>query len=83
MIKCGKLISLFHQKTSERITDGLFLSVSILQKLSKANSESIPTRTANEAAFLLGHEIIIISLFQEDITFGTNASLTYGPRLQR
>ena len=26
--------------------------------------------------------IIIISLFQEDI-FGTNASLTYGPRLQR
>ena len=27
--------------------------------------------------------IIIISLFQEDNIFGTNASLTYGPRLQR
>ena len=27
--------------------------------------------------------IIIISLFQEDKIFGTNASLTYGPRLQR
>ena len=27
--------------------------------------------------------IIIISLFQEDNTIGTNASLTYGPRLQR
>ena len=26
--------------------------------------------------------IIIISLFQEDNIFGTNASLTYGPRLQ-
>ena len=26
---------------------------------------------------------IIISLFQEDNIFGTNASLTYGPRLQR
>ena len=25
--------------------------------------------------------IIIISLFQEDNIFGTNASLTYGPRL--
>ena len=27
--------------------------------------------------------IIIISLFQEDNIFGTNASLTYDPRLQR
>ena len=27
--------------------------------------------------------IIIISLFQEDNIFGTNASLAYGPRLQR
>ena len=27
--------------------------------------------------------IIIISLFQENNIFGTNASLTYGPRLQR
>ena len=27
--------------------------------------------------------IIIISLFQEDNIFGTNASLTYGPQLQR
>ena len=27
--------------------------------------------------------IIIISLFQEDNIFGTNAILTYGPRLQR
>ena len=27
--------------------------------------------------------IIIIPLFQEDDIFGTNASLTYGPRLQR
>ena len=27
--------------------------------------------------------IIIISLFQEDNIFGTNASLKYGPRLQR
>ena len=27
--------------------------------------------------------IIIISLFQEDNIFGTNASLTYGPRLRR
>ena len=27
--------------------------------------------------------IIIISLFQEDNIFGMNASLTYGPRLQR
>ena len=27
--------------------------------------------------------IIIISLFQEVYIFGTNASLTYGPRLQR
>ena len=27
--------------------------------------------------------IIIISLFQEDNIFGTYASLTYGPRLQR
>ena len=27
--------------------------------------------------------IIIISLFQEDNIFGTNASLIYGPRLQR
>ena len=27
--------------------------------------------------------IIIIFLFQEDNIFGTNASLTYGPRLQR
>ena len=26
---------------------------------------------------------IIISLFQEDNIFGMNASLTYGPRLQR
>ena len=30
-----------------------------------------------------GMLIIIISLFQEDNIFGTNASLTYGPRLQR
>ena len=28
-------------------------------------------------------KIIIISLFQKDNIFGTNASLTYGPRLQR
>ena len=27
--------------------------------------------------------IIIIFLFQDDNIFGTNASLTYGPRLQR
>ena len=27
--------------------------------------------------------IIIISLFQENNISGTNASLTYGPRLQR
>ena len=27
--------------------------------------------------------IIIITLFQEDNIFGTNVSLTYGPRLQR
>ena len=27
--------------------------------------------------------IVIISLFQEDNVFGMNASLTYGPRLQR
>ena len=27
--------------------------------------------------------IIMISLFQEDNIFGTNASLTYDPRLQR
>ena len=27
--------------------------------------------------------MIIISLFKEDNIFGTNASLTYGPRLQR
>ena len=27
--------------------------------------------------------IIIISLFQEANIFGTNVSLTYGPRLQR
>ena len=26
--------------------------------------------------------IIIITLFQEDNIFGTNASLTYGPRIQ-
>ena len=31
----------------------------------------------------VGWVIIIISLFQEDNIFGTNASLTYGPRLQR
>ena len=27
--------------------------------------------------------LVIISLFQEDNIFGTNASLTYGHRLQR
>ena len=27
--------------------------------------------------------IIIITLFQEDNIFGTNASLTYGPQIQR
>ena len=31
----------------------------------------------------VGVIIIIVSLFQEDIIFGTNASLTYGPRLQK
>ena len=29
------------------------------------------------------HVIIIITLFQEDNIFGTNASLTYGPQIQR
>ena len=29
MIRCSKLISVFPQKPSERITDGVFLSVSI------------------------------------------------------
>ena len=31
----------------------------------------------------VGIIIIIITLFQEDNIFGTNASLTYGPQMQR
>ena len=31
----------------------------------------------------ISQQIKIISLFQEDNIIGTNASLTYGPRLQR
>ena len=33
--------------------------------------------------FIIVIIIIIISLFQEDNICGTDASLTYGPRLQR
>ena len=49
------------------------------------NCGSEPSNSANqtEKQFRLYSIIIIISLFQEDNIFGTNASLTYGPRLQR
>ena len=35
------------------------------------------------ALFCNGKMIIIITLFQEDSRFGTNASLTYDPQLQK
>ena len=40
-------------------------------------------RPSDAEDFLKHFIIIIISLFQEDNIFGTNASLTHGPRLQR
>ena len=35
-----------------------------------------------QALFISLH-LLIITLFQEDNIFGTNASLTYGPQIQR
>ena len=46
---------------------GLFLSVSAV---------------SFQALFMSLHPLII-TLFQEDNIFGTNASLTYGPQIQR
>ena len=60
---------------------GLFastMSYSSLQKFPIADPKHI-----NHLMTMLLLIIIIISLFQEDNIFGTNASLTYGPRLQK
>ena len=35
-----------------------------------------------QALFVSLH-LLIVTLFQEDNIFGTNASLTYGPQIQR
>ena len=51
----------------------------------KFEEDPIKTEGAIESAIFLRYSrvIIIISLFQEDNIFGTHASLTYGPGLQR
>ena len=41
-----------------------------------------PTPLLNDDALFIILMIIIITLFQEDNMFGTNASLTYGPQIQ-
>ena len=55
-------------------------SISGFEMLPKTSRNFISRTSRQNVGWII---IIIISLFQEDNIFGTNASLTYGPRLQR
>ena len=40
-------------------------------------------KTTRVSTYHYAKQIIIITLFQKDIIFGTNASLTYGPQVTK